>query len=231
MTRRGNFLREKMAADQIKPEGDSNPQWEEYCKYRDQAWEDINTSSDEFDKSLLTFSSGALGLSLAFIKDIVKLESAIALNWLYLSWAFLTSCIVLTIFSYRFSILAQRKHLDDLEKYYLKDDKTALNKKTVWSRALTICAWGGAIFFLAGVLATVVFVYLNVSQEHKMSNQKVTEGRAPLKMTPTVSQTTTLERGRAPLPMTPMQSQGTATPSAQTPPTVPATPIAPLKKD
>jgi hypothetical protein len=33
--------------------------------------ENQNTMSDEFDKNLLALSSGALGVSLAFIKDIV----------------------------------------------------------------------------------------------------------------------------------------------------------------
>src|SRR5450432_4413578 len=98
-----------MANDQTKSDCEKNPQWEEYCKHRDQAWDDIKASSDEFDKSLLTFSSGTLGLSLAFIKDIVKLESAVALSWLYWSWVFLTSCIVITILSYRFSIAAQQR--------------------------------------------------------------------------------------------------------------------------
>jgi len=205
--------------------------WDEYSKHRDQTWEDIKASSDEFDKNLLTFSSGALGLSLAFIKDIVKLESAVALPWLYCSWAFLSACIILTIFSYRFSIWAQEKRFDDLVKYFLEDDKTAFNRKTVWSRALEVCANVGAIFLLAGVITTVVFVSKNVSQEHKMADQRVSEGRAPLKMTPTNN----LERGRAPLPMTPVQSQGTipaAQPSSTASPARPVTgPIAPLKKD
>lgn len=185
-------------------EKEKQARWEEFCKHRDQAWEDITASSDEFDKSLLTYSSGALGLSLAFIKDIVKLDNATALPCLYWSWVFLTMCIILTIASYRFSIEAQKKHLINAQRFFLEYDEAALNRKTVWSILLDICAYCGAAFFLAGVLSTVLFVYLNVSQEHKMTIQKVTEGRAPMKMTPTVN---TVERGRAPMPISPVQSQ------------------------
>jgi hypothetical protein len=211
-----------MAEDNSQPisEEEKKARWEEFCKYRDQAWEDITSSSDEFDKSLLTYSSGALGLSLAFIKDIVKLDNATALPWLYWSWVFLTLCIILTISSYRCSIEAQKKHLIDAQKFFLERDEKALNRKTIWSILLDACAYGGAIFFLAGVLSTVLFVYFNVSQERKMPNQKVTEGRAPMNMVPTAN----VERGRAPKTISP-----TTVPSAK-PPTVVVKPAAPSKK-
>ena len=63
-----------------------SPQQELYDKHAGQAWTDQQASSDEFDKSLLTFSSGALALSLSFIKDIVLLEKAGFLCWLFVSW-------------------------------------------------------------------------------------------------------------------------------------------------
>ena len=45
-----------------------------YDVHRDKAWEDIKSGNENFDKYMLTFSSGALGLSLAFIKDVVPAE-------------------------------------------------------------------------------------------------------------------------------------------------------------
>ena len=210
------------------PDDEEKRRWDDYCKYHDKAVESITASSDEFDKSLLTYSSGALGLSLAFIKDIVKLSEAIALPWLYWSWIFLVVTIIVTIASYRFSIQAQKRRLDDALQFYMKKDEKAFDRETVWSRMVGACAYIGAAFFLAGVLSTVLFVYFNVSQEHKMPPIKVTEGRAPLSMTPTAS---TLERGRGPLPMTPVQTGGTGTATQPAPSTAPATPTTPLKKD
>ena len=57
-----------------------------YNEHRRQAWQDIQMSTDQFDRSLLTLSSGALVLSLAFIKDAVPLKDAVGIYWLYSSW-------------------------------------------------------------------------------------------------------------------------------------------------
>jgi hypothetical protein len=54
--------------------------------HKRQVWSDMQAGSDEFDRGLLTLSSGALALSLAFIKDVVPLGRAIHLPVLFASW-------------------------------------------------------------------------------------------------------------------------------------------------
>ncbi|MGB9103724.1 MAG: hypothetical protein WCC59_03105 [Terriglobales bacterium] len=54
-----------------------------YDEYRRKVFDDIKSGSENFDRSLLTLSSGALGLSLAFIKDIVRLEKAVWMPLLF----------------------------------------------------------------------------------------------------------------------------------------------------
>jgi hypothetical protein len=134
-----------------------------YDTHSSQARADQQASSDEFDKSLLTFSSGALGLSLAFIKDIVPLNQAGWLPWLYFSWVSFAACIAVTIASFQFGIQAQKNHLDFLYKYYIECKSEFLNKKSAWSRLVTVCAVAGALFFLAGLVGTMIFVCENVS--------------------------------------------------------------------
>jgi hypothetical protein len=90
-----------------------------YDEHRKQAIEDIQTSTDDFDKNLLAVSSGALGFSLAFIKDIVHMQSAVWPRMLYASWICFAACIVITVFSFRLSIVANRAHLDYLFEYYV----------------------------------------------------------------------------------------------------------------
>jgi len=85
---------------------------------------------------LLTLSSSALGLSLAFIKDIVPLARALWLPLLYASWVLFVLCIVATLASFQVSIAAQNKHLFFLQKYYLEGKREFFNKKTGWSEAL-----------------------------------------------------------------------------------------------
>jgi hypothetical protein len=213
-------------ADQT-PIDENQRRREEYEKHREQAWKDINASSDEFDKNLLTFSSGILGLSLAFIKDIVHLQNAVALPCLYLSWILLTLCILTTIFSYRFSYWAQLRHLNNLREYYLEGKESALDRETFWSKAVDFCALSGAILFFAGVVTTVFFVSLNVAKEHRMPDPKVQ--KAATAIVPNVQSPVIVERGRGPMPMTPVQSQssGSATPSqSQSVPVV----VTPMKK-
>lgn len=134
-----------------------------YDTHSNQARADQQASSDQFDKSLLTFSSGALGLSLAFIKDIVPLGQAGWLPWLYLSWISFACCIAVTIASFQFGIQAQKTYLDYLYKYYIECKNDFLNKKSAWSRLVTVCAVAGSLFFLTGLVGTMVFVCENVS--------------------------------------------------------------------
>jgi hypothetical protein len=140
------------------------PQAEEFSKHREQAWRDRQSSSDEFDKNLLTFSSGALGLSLAFIKDIVPLKNASNMWLLYCSWFALVLCIMATIFSYPLSMKALDKHLIHLEDYYIRGKLRSLNPQNRWSDSVTAARITGGLFFLAGVIATVIFVFLNINK-------------------------------------------------------------------
>ncbi len=62
--------------------------------------DNVHAAQQELDRAVLTLSAGLLGLSLAFIKDVVPLSQAIALWLLYLSWGFSAGAILLTLFSF-----------------------------------------------------------------------------------------------------------------------------------
>jgi fucose 4-O-acetylase-like acetyltransferase len=166
-----------------------------YDQHRQQAWQDIQSSTDSFDNNLLTFSTAALGLSLAFIKDIVPLDAAVWLRLLYASWIAFTGCILVTLASFQVSISAQKKYLEYLHAYYVHGDESAFDKqkRSFSSRALTCMTWLAAICFLCGVTATMAFCCKNVSRRASMSESKTTvckEGRAPVTMTPVPAQPT-----------------------------------------
>jgi hypothetical protein len=59
---------------------DSQVRWNLYLEQERLARQNIRDSTSDFDKNLLALSSGALGISLAFIKDIVPLEQAMWLT-------------------------------------------------------------------------------------------------------------------------------------------------------
>lgn len=141
-------------------------QWDLYNQHVQQAWIDQQTSSDEFDKALLTFSSGALALSLAFIKDIVPLKAATVMCALYISWFAFSACIIATIFSFPCSIQAQKAHASYLYKYYIEGRREYLNKRSDWSTAVTICAALGSVFFVTGLVSTIIFAVVNIARNH-----------------------------------------------------------------
>ena len=230
-------------------ENDRKRRQDLYDKHSTQAWVDQQASSDSFDNNLLTFSSGALGLSLAFIKDIVPLSQAYWIGWLFFSWGAFSVCILSTIASFQFGIQAQKKHLDYLQRYYICGEEHFLDKKSYWSSAVTWCAVAGSLFFAAGLVSTLIFACKNIThvrEVHVVSAKSdnndsklvgTLDARSPVPMTqvpkaqsPTPATTASSqsspqeERGRAPANMTPIDSQ------QQAPVQSPSTP-SPQKKD
>jgi hypothetical protein len=135
-----------------------------YNDHRKQAWEDIQKSTDSFDQSLITMSSGVLGLSLAFVKDIVPLTKAVWLHVLYTSWVSFVLCVMITVVSFRVSVAAQNKNLEYLAKYYLDRRDEFFNKQSAYSKALTWLTWMAGTLFIVGLACTVVFCIKNVAR-------------------------------------------------------------------
>jgi hypothetical protein len=71
-----------------------------YDEHRNKVWKDIESGTESFDRNLLTFSNGALGLSLAFIKDVVPLGKAVWIAALFTSWFAFALCIAVTMASF-----------------------------------------------------------------------------------------------------------------------------------
>ena len=137
-----------------------------------QARTDQQASSDSFDNQLLTFSSALLGLSLAFIKDIVPLNTAIWMPCLYSSWVLLAICILSTIASFRFGVEAQKKQAEHLYCYYIEKKKEYFNKKTGWTTAISWCSHIGSATFLVGLVLTISFAIRNVSHSRNYAQQQ-----------------------------------------------------------
>lgn len=135
-------------------------------EYRRKIWEDIKSGSENFDKYLLTFSAGALGLSLSFFKDVVPLEKATHISALIYSWVFFIACILVTLISFRVSIESQRVMFSCANEYYLEAKEDAFDKHLrSWSaKAVEICAWAGIVFFVSGLICTMIFVEANVAR-------------------------------------------------------------------
>ena len=126
--------------------------------YRDHLVLAEQKAQEDFDKTVIALSGGALGISFAFVSDIVgtdELAKASLLYWAWTSWA---SSLISVLFSYFFSHLALRKAINqvDEKKLYEKRIGAGYNVATAFLNIL------GAILFVIGVILMVFFVRSNL---------------------------------------------------------------------
>lgn len=133
--------------------------------YLKQLYEDYKYSIEKFDSQALYISSGALGLSLAFLKDIVPVQNAIGYWLFYLAlWVFVAIILIGFIAHYKSSRLIEKRiKLLETDRFdEIKEDNSihTINKIIIGASAV-------------GISALVLFVSLNLkvmSEEQKSSN-------------------------------------------------------------
>jgi hypothetical protein len=205
-------------------QADDALRWQLFTDYQKQAWADIQSSTDSYDQSLLTLSSGGLGLSIAFIKDIIPLRQAIWLPLLYFSWGFFGLCILTTIISFQVAILTQNEHLNSCWKFYIERDDSSRTGGGKYSKILKGCTITAGTLFVAALVLTIVFAVGNVRRYSKMPDdagyRNLREGRGPVSMTP-LPPNPDESRGRAPVQKTPVPTQPAQAPPAVKPETTP----------
>ena len=112
---------------------------------------------NEYDKAVMALSGGALGISFAFLKDIVGtkgLAHFCALLGAWVLWGLSISFILASFFT---STKALRRAVDDTDMHTIYITLA----ESGWATATKILnALGGICFFL-GLLALVVFVAYN----------------------------------------------------------------------
>lgn len=135
-------------------------------KYRELLQKLENEAQDQYDKTVLYLSTGALGISFTFLKDIVNVDNAIAIIWLigaWVSWAVSVSAILWSFFSSR---LALRKAIQAIDEEKFPENKADL--------VTTILNFLSGILFIVGLICIIVFVTKNL-EVNKMSKSVYTQ--------------------------------------------------------
>ena len=83
--------------------------------YRKHIVELRQASIAQYEKTLLTLSTGALALSVVFVKDIFNGEVSEVINYLYLAWLCWTVSISISLVSFYVSQLAYDKALQQID--------------------------------------------------------------------------------------------------------------------
>jgi hypothetical protein len=164
---------EEPKADAPQPKHIDDLRWQLYNDHKKQAWGDIQSSTDSYDQSLLTLSSGGLGLSIAFIKDIVGLQNAVWLWLLYSSWIAFAACIFITVISFQFAIKTQKEHLVNCGKYYLECKEEYRDKRGGFSKALTACTMIAGGLFVLALVCTITFAIKNVEVQKMKKTEEL----------------------------------------------------------
>lgn len=141
---------------------DEKLQLEAYNARRDELFKQKLSKSENFDKAILTVSTAALGFSLAFIKDIVHIETAKYMAVLFISWLLLALTIIFTLASFLIGQNEIKEELKRVKRYYLDKDQSAFDEsmsKRHWAEA---CNYFAVTLFAAGVILTSIFALLNL---------------------------------------------------------------------
>jgi hypothetical protein len=130
------------------------------------------SNAENFDKSILSYSTAGLGFSLAFLKDFLPITSALYGWLLYGSWIFFALAIIVTISSFISSQLGIKKQLSISERYYLKGEENAFSEKNFFALITDYLNNFSGLLFIAAIIFTTVFVSINLERASKMAEKK-----------------------------------------------------------
>jgi hypothetical protein len=112
----------------------------------------------EYDKAVMTLSGGALGISLTFLKDIVKQTPLIHPGWLMAAWICWGASVGAVLMSFLTSLNAMRKALRQVELKVIYYEKPG-GWLDILTLVLNIMSGG---LFLFGVIFIAVFMEQNL---------------------------------------------------------------------
>ena len=125
------------------------------ANYRTTLVEKHHTASQDYDKAVMTLGAGALGISLAFIKDVAGKDPNH--TWLLgIAWLLLVLSLVAIFVSFLTSQRAILRQIADL------DSSVEQAHRDIYGGLTTTLNWASAVLFIAGVFVLLGFALYNV---------------------------------------------------------------------
>jgi hypothetical protein len=158
----------------IDPEKEDREKREKYYReYDAETNKRLLSSSENFDKSILTYSSGGLAISLTFLKDFIPIAKSDYLFLLYGSWIFFTAATVLTTISFSLAYKQNEKSIGYAYKYIIEGNECFQNKMSWQGYALKYFNFAAGFSFVTAIISTSLFVALNFKGAEQMTQKKV----------------------------------------------------------
>jgi len=126
--------------------------------YREHLIQAQQKSIEAYDKSLLSLSGGGLGVSIAFIKDIVGPAPIEKTCLLIVAWAFWIGTMSLTLASFYVSHLALQKTIRQVDEGKIHAERPG----GTWTTVTIVLNIISGVLFLLGLLFIVIFASNNM---------------------------------------------------------------------
>ena len=140
------------------PDEDLEKLYEQYIKQDEELSKRDLSNVENLDKAILSLSSAGLGLSLVFIRNVVKLEEAAHIWLLHVSWLMFVLAITSTLLSYLFGQSALNKQREFNEKFYLESDADAGQQTPLASKITRVLSYVSVFTYIAAVSFTALFI-------------------------------------------------------------------------
>jgi len=140
--------------------GYANPRYRWYFEEKRLHEASRQSQTDAFDSAILTLSSGAFGISIAFLTLLKTTVVKGTTIYLISSWVLFALAIVSTLVSFKLAEKAHDKQIDELTKLYERPDyrvkANATSTATGWINYLSL------VLFVVGLGLFSVFVISNL---------------------------------------------------------------------
>jgi hypothetical protein len=130
------------------------------------------SNSEQFDKAILTLSSGGLGLSIAIIQFIVPLSEASCFLLLWASWFLFGLAIVTTVVSFMTTKEAINETRYYAYQYYMEYKEEYAEKISPYSRLTYNLNKASGVLFILAIISIVAFVSINIDTDGKEVTEK-----------------------------------------------------------
>lgn len=127
--------------------------------YREYLVELYTKTQEEFDRTLLALSGGALGVSFAFVKDFLGTGNVVRKDLLFVSWCCWIVTLALTLISQYLASVTIGIALKKLDRQKWLDPDEPGGRL---AKGVTVGTGAAGLFFLVGLLFMAHFVILNV---------------------------------------------------------------------
>ncbi|MYB93586.1 hypothetical protein F4054_06190 [Candidatus Poribacteria bacterium] len=141
---------------------ESEKLYEMYLKEEEDISKRELSNVENLDKAILSLSSAGLGLSLVFIKNVVKLTEANDIWILHVSWLMFVLAITSTLLSYLFGQRALNRQREFSERYFFDGDEDAGQQKSLASQMTRFLSYVSVFTYIAAVACTAFFIGANL---------------------------------------------------------------------